>query len=58
MAATNDVLRELEQIWLATLRAERHRRIDSVILGFVSLASGICMVFALAYVYTSLAGLQ
>jgi len=33
MATTRDLLVELEGIWLATLRAERRHRIETMILG-------------------------
>ncbi len=58
MATTRDLLFELEGIWLATLRAERRHRIETMILGIAALISGACMAIGLAYLYTSLAGLR
>ena len=58
MATTKELLLELEGIWLATLRAERRQRIESMILGLCGLASGVCMVIGLAHIYISLAGLK
>jgi len=49
---------ELEGIWLATLRAERRHRIETMILGLGALVSGASMVIGLAHIYTSLAGLR
>jgi hypothetical protein len=58
MATTRDLLFELDGIWLATLRAERHHRIETTILATASLVSGVCMAIGLAHIYTSLAGLR
>jgi hypothetical protein len=58
MATTRDLLVELEGIWLATLRAERRHRIETMILGLGALVSGASMVIGLAHIYTSLAGLR
>jgi len=58
MTTTKDLLVELEGIWLATLRAERRRRIETLYLGFGAIASGACLAIGLAYLYTSLAGLR
>ena len=58
MATTRDLRFELEGIWLATLRAERRHRIDTMILGFATLVSGACLAIGLAHIYTSFAGLR
>jgi hypothetical protein len=58
MATTRDLLVELEGIWLATLRAERRHRIETMALGLGALVSGACMVIGFAHIYTSLAGLR
>jgi hypothetical protein len=58
MATTRDLLFELEGIWLATLRAERRHRIETMILGIAALVSGACLAIWLAHTYTSLAGLR
>jgi hypothetical protein len=58
MATTKNLLFELDGIWLATLRAERRHRIETMILGIAALASGACMAIGLAHMYTSLAGLR
>ncbi len=58
MATTRDLLYELEGIWLATLRAERRHRIETMILGISALISGACMAIGLAHIYTSFAGLR
>jgi hypothetical protein len=58
MAATEDLLLELEGIRLATLRAERSDRIETVILALAAFVSAACMVIGLAHIYSSLAGLR
>jgi hypothetical protein len=57
MAATKDLLLELEGIRLATLRAERCDRIETVVLALAAAVSAACMVIGLTHIYSSLAGL-
>lgn len=58
MATTEELLLELEGIWLATLRAERTDRIETVILSLAAIVSAACMVIGLEHIYSSLAGLH
>ena len=45
----NELDGELDGIWVATLRRQRHDRIESVVIGLVALASASVMVLGLAY---------
>ena len=58
MATTEELLVELEGIWLATRRSERRDRIQMTILGLAGVLSGVCLAIGLAHIYTSLAGLR
>jgi pilus assembly protein TadC len=57
MTTTEDLLVELDGIWLVTLRADRQQRIEAIFIAVAALTSGMLLVLGLAYVYTSLARL-
>lgn len=50
--------RELEEIWQATLRAERRRLRESVLLGVAALASAVCLSLGLYAIYSALGGVN
>ena len=50
--------RELEEIWRATLRAERRRLRESVLLGVAALASAVCLSLSLYAIYSALGGVN
>jgi hypothetical protein len=54
MTTTEDLRVELEGIWLATLRADRRQRIETIFIAVAALTSGVLLVLGLAYVYMSL----
>ena len=50
--------RELEEIWRATLRAERRRLRESVLLCVAALASAVCLSLGLYAIYSALGGVN
>ena len=46
------------EIWRATLRAERRRLRESVLLGLAALASAVCLSLSLYAIYSALGGVN
>jgi hypothetical protein len=51
-------MKELEEIWRATLRAERRILGESLLLGLVALASAVCLSLSLYAIYGALGGMN
>ena len=50
--------KELQEIWRATLRAERRRLGESLLLSLVALASAVCLSLSLYAIYSALGGMN
>ena len=49
---------QLKGIWLATIRAQRRRQVDTAFIVAAGIASGCFLTLGLFYVYSALAGLR